>query len=271
MCELLGMSFNKPIRPRFAFAGLKSNSDYHCDGWGLAYYPESSKSAVIFKEPIAACDSQLASFLLNYDQIKSNTFIGHIRRASIGNNSHSNTHPFSRVYNKREWTFAHNGSLHGLRSINEGLSYLPLGQTDSEKAFCILLTEIKAQGLRPQGKKNSYTQRQFKAIHQILQSINTIGDGAFNCIFSDSENLFCYRAKKTKNPLKNLYKYLRSRPFREVILRDSDLEIDLNIVKDDNEAGYIIATEKLTDEEWTTFQPGQMIVFRNGKIVSDVI
>lgn len=80
MCEHLGISFNGQIRPRLSLRGLSIKSDFHSDAWGLAYFPGKSTSAIIFTKPIAECDSQLASFLLNHDQIKSHIFC----RVSIG-------------------------------------------------------------------------------------------------------------------------------------------------------------------------------------------
>ncbi len=75
MCELLALNFNKEINPVFSFVGLLSESDYHCHGWGLAYYPDNGKSAAVFKEPLAGCDSELAPFLASYRQMRSKTFI----------------------------------------------------------------------------------------------------------------------------------------------------------------------------------------------------
>ncbi len=61
MCELLGMSFNKFVKPIISFTGFKQRGEHNPDGWGIAFYPD--KSAQVFKEPITATSSPLAEFL----------------------------------------------------------------------------------------------------------------------------------------------------------------------------------------------------------------
>ena len=97
MCELLGLSFNTPISPTFSFKGLITRSYHHCNGWGLGCYPGGSKSAQVFKEEVSGATSVLAKFLAEFSDLRSKTFIGHIRKASQGVESYDNTHPFNRL------------------------------------------------------------------------------------------------------------------------------------------------------------------------------
>lgn len=269
MCELLALNFNREISPVFSFVGLLNESYHHCHGWGLSYYPDDGPSAAVFKEAIAGYESELASFLTSYREMKSHTFIGHIRRSSIGNQTHANTHPFTKLFNGREWTFIHNGTLPDYPGSLKGMPYRPLGSTDSEYAFCKILSKMKKRKLRAKVKKNShsYTRGQFAEIHQILKEINVCGDGPFNCIFSDSKYLFCYR---DQHGARNLYYLQRQYPFDTTLLRDQDFEINLNLMKNDSDTGYVIATDHLTDEEWTSFSSGQLMVFKDGRIVANL-
>ena len=109
MCELLGLSFNLPVRPTVSFRGFRARGGRNPEGWGLAFYP--GKSAQIYKEPIEAGESAMAKFLLSYEHLQSNIFIAHVRLASTGAQSHQNTHPFSREVHRSEYVFAHNGTL----------------------------------------------------------------------------------------------------------------------------------------------------------------
>ena len=73
-------------------------------------------------------------------------FIGHIGKANPPNigRASANTHPFSRELSGRSWVFAHNGKLPGLKE-NSGFTlgrFQPIGETDSEHAFCYLLDQI---------------------------------------------------------------------------------------------------------------------------------
>lgn len=268
MCELLALNFNQPINPTFSFLGLLAESDYHAHGWGLSYYPDDGNSAAIFKEAVSGRDSQLAQFLTQYE-MSSKIFISHIRRSSVGRLSHQNTHPFSRCFAGTEWTFSHNGTLHDYPGKLQGMSYWPLGSTDSEYAFCKLLSQMKRRKIRPSIKKGirSYTQKQFADIHDILLEINDLGDGAFNCIISDSQHLFCYR---DISGARELHYLKRQHPFATTRLRNFELDVDLNLMKNDSEVGHIVSTEPLTDESWKSFDHGQLIVFKNGEIVADL-
>ena len=72
--------------------------------------------------------------------------LSHIRRATRGPVSLANTQPFARELGGRTHVFAHNGDLPGIEKI----SALPLerdhpvGQTDSEYAFCALLAHMES-------------------------------------------------------------------------------------------------------------------------------
>ena len=194
MCQLLGLSFNKEIQPANYLSALISNSHLHPDGWGVAYYPDGSSSATVFKEPVPGYKSQLAPFLYKYPFFKTNLAIAHIRKATRGSITFDNTHPFARCYVGRDFVFAHNGTLPKKQKLTR-LSFLPKGQTDSERAFCYLLSQLKTRLIRPIGEDSSegYSSIDFQVIHEILADINVKADGAFNCVFSDGRYLFCYR------------------------------------------------------------------------------
>jgi predicted glutamine amidotransferase len=52
-----------------------------------------------------------------------------------------NTHPFVRELWGRYWVFAHNGDLKGFQPRLHG-AFRPVGDTDSERAFCWLMQEL---------------------------------------------------------------------------------------------------------------------------------
>ncbi len=37
MCELLGLSFNTPVRPNLSFKGFHIRGETNPDGWGIAF------------------------------------------------------------------------------------------------------------------------------------------------------------------------------------------------------------------------------------------
>jgi glutamine amidotransferase len=253
MCELLGLSFNQPISPTISFGGFRHRSEKNPHGWGLAFY--HAKSAQIIKEPIKAKKSPLSKFLQQYQEVKSTIFIGHVRYASVGSISHENTHPFDRELNGKAYVFAHNGTLSDYNNLEIG-RFKPIGETDSEYAFCHLLSCIEKRNIAGWGKED------FDWLAEKLKEVNEYGD--FNCIFSDGEHLFCHY---DKNGYNGLCFVQRKPPYGEIRLSDEDWTINLAGEKRPEQTGYIIATRRLTDEPWKGIDFGELIVFKYGQMV----
>jgi len=179
MCELLGLNFKLPVSPSFSFRGFRHRGEGNPHGWGIARY--EGKACQILKEAADAQESKLAEFVRDYELFQSKVFIGHVRDATRGGNTLSNTHPFKRVFGSSEVVLAHNGTLESLPSENNGLSFHPVGKTDSEYLFCALLTIMAAD----QTQFTDYYQ-----IERILQEFNKLGK--MNLLFSEGEHLYIY-------------------------------------------------------------------------------
>ncbi len=255
MCELLGLSFNQPVIPNLSFKGFRNRGGRNPHGWGLAYYPD--ESAQVIKEPKKANESLLSEFIEKYQGVKSKIIIAHVRYTSGTSITHKNTHPFQRELKGKEFVFAHNGTLSNYRGL-ETEQFIPVGETDSEYAFCYILNSIKKQHIELYHWKNE----DFNWLHTKLKEIND--NGYFNCLFSDGEYLFCYHDDKGYIGLRFVQRLV---PFKTVRLIDEDFEINLAEEKEQSQKGFIIATRQLTDEQWENFHPGELIIFRNGNIV----
>lgn len=253
MCELLAMSFNQSVKPSLSFRGFRHKGKYNPDGWGLAYYPD--EAAQVIKEPIKAIESELSEFIKTYSQIQTKIFIAHVRNASKGEISHKNTHPFQRELNGKDLIFAHNGTLENYREMKIG-RFKPIGETDSEYAFCYILNCIEEEGIKQWGEEK------FRWLWKIFKEVNNFGN--FNCIFSDGEYLFCYHDKDGYN---GFCFVKREAPFSKIRLEDEDFEIDLSKDKDPSQKGFVIASKPLTNEKWEDLNVGELIVFKDGDIV----
>ncbi len=255
MCELLGFNFKKVINPNFSFSALQQRSANHKNGWGIAYYPDHC--AQVIKEAIAAQQSEIANLISKSKVIKSNIIISHIRKNSRGDQSYSNTHPFERVFKKKHWVFAHNGTVEemNLAPLN---GYYPLGKTDSERAFCYFLGRLKS--LQIKGESTS----DFQQMELLLKDINRFGK--FNVLFSDGKRLFAYHNELTSE--NQLFFTQRKSPFGLVTLKDDDYSIDLDLEKDIDNEGVIIATSPITsDEEWHPLPKGCLKIYEHGQHV----
>jgi glutamine amidotransferase len=138
------MSGRHPTRLTFSLEKLAAHgasAGRYSDAWGAAFY--QNNDVALFREPTAASDSPLVRFLET--QGPSTTLaISHLRRATRGAVTLSNTQPFARELSERMHVFAHNGDLPGIeRSKKLAFDrYRPVGTTDSEHAFCALLERV---------------------------------------------------------------------------------------------------------------------------------
>lgn len=257
MCQLLGLSFNVSVRPEISFRGFMRRGRSNPDGWGLALYPDG-KAAQVLKEPVEAGRSSLAAFLRDYPDLKSSIFIGHVRLGNVGGHIFRNTHPFERVLGDRNYVFAHNGTLRGTgrQGRQADGEIVPLGETDSEWAFCRILEWIKQRGLRV------WSDTDYAELAGFFRDLNSHGN--LNVLMSDGERLFCYHDAHRYNGLC----YVR-REFEHtrIKLADEDWVVDLGKVKEPGQKGYVVATRALTNEPWRQFEGGQLIVFAKGEDV----
>ena len=144
MCQLLGMNCNTPTDILFSFEGFHRRgglTDQHADGFGIAFFEGAGCRLFIDDQPSA--HSPVAELIRRYP-IKSKNVIAHIRKATQGRIALENTHPFHRELWGRYWIFAHNGNLENF-APPLGQYYRPVGDTDSEAAFCLLLEQLRQQ------------------------------------------------------------------------------------------------------------------------------
>ena len=139
MCQLLGMNANTPTDVMFTFTGLATRADEHKDGFGIAFF-EDRGPAPVRRPPQRARSRRWPSWCKRYP-IKSDNVIAHIRKATQGRVALENTHPFVRELWGRYWVFAHNGDLKDFQPRLHG-AFRPVGDTDSERAFCWLMQEL---------------------------------------------------------------------------------------------------------------------------------
>ena len=147
MCRLFGMSAGaRRASATFWLLGapdsLAAQSHREPDGTGLGWFDEHGAPHVS-KQPIAAFGD--AEFGREAKQVVSSTFVAHIRFASTGALEMRNTHPFE----QEGRIFAHNGVIQDLQVLEEHLGDgmdLVGGDTDSERLFALITTEIAANG-----------------------------------------------------------------------------------------------------------------------------
>ncbi|MGR4991202.1 class II glutamine amidotransferase [Vibrio rotiferianus] len=254
MCELLGMSANVPTDICFSFTGLMQRGGRtgpHRDGWGITFY--EGKGFRTFKDPNPSCDSKIAELVQNYP-IKSRAVVSHIRQANRGGVNLENTHPFTRELWGRYWTFAHNGQLTDYQELHTG-RHRPVGETDSEMAFCWLLKQMEDKFPEPPHDMESV----FTYVAQCCDRLKK--KGVFNMLLSDGEFVMTYCTN-------HLYWITRRAPFGKAALLDEDVEINFQEETTPNDVVSVIATQPLTgNETWQRMKPGEFGLFHVGELV----
>jgi predicted glutamine amidotransferase len=258
MCQLLGMNCATPTDINFSFRGFSQRAGItsdHSDGFGIAFFED--KACRLFVDNQSAIDSPVADFVRNYP-IKSRNVIAHIRKATQGKIHLENSHPFTRELWGRQWIFAHNGDLHQFEPKLTG-RFLPIGDTDSELAFCYLLDQLALHF----GRQHPSLEQIFLVLAQICPQIAE--HGTFNFFLSNGQALFSYATTK-------LHWTVREYPFKQARLIDLDMDIDFSAVTTPDDRVAVITTEPLTNNEpWQAFAAGEMIVFKDGKILQQAL
>jgi predicted glutamine amidotransferase len=144
MCRLFGLSA-APRRVAATFwlldapDSLAVQSRREPDGVGLGAFDERGRP-LVHKRPVAAYEDR--EFAREARELRSATFVAHIRFASTGGLLPQNTHPFE----QEGRLFAHNGVIEDLprleRELGEAMN-LVHGDTDSERFFALVTKKAR--------------------------------------------------------------------------------------------------------------------------------
>lgn len=256
MCQLLGMNCNVPTDIVFSFTGFQARgglTDHHTDGWGITFF--EGKGVRQFLDPKASAHSPVADFIRAYP-IKSKNVIAHIRKATQGEVKLENTHPFVREMWGEYWSFAHNGDLKQFAPALTG-NFRPVGNTDSELAFCYFLQELQ----KTFGHRKPDISSLGAKLHELTLLLAPFGN--FNFLLSNGEFLLAHCST-------NLSSIIRRSPFSVAHLKDQEVNIDFEAVTTANDRVAVIATNPLTEnEEWIIHSPGTLLLFKDGEIIQE--
>lgn len=252
MCELMGLSFARPVSADFSIRAFALRSEENADGWGLAWYPD--RSLALVKEPLRWDTSTYTRFLETYPGLLSAIYIAHVRHGTVGTQpTHANTHPFARELDGRDWCFAHNGTLLSDEALPTG-RFCPVGATDSEHVFCRLLDRIAQRPERLNAEPD------WTWLHAELTELNRLGK--LNCLLADGRRLFCYHDRAAYKGLSFRPVHLRDGETRR--FEDPTVQIDLGGAAVNQ--GIVVATCPLSASGWRRFQPGELLVLEGGRV-----
>lgn len=265
MCELLGLSSNAPATVNFSLPKLAEHGAVpgtYADGWGVGYY--EGLDVRLFKESTAAAGSDWLPFIAQHD-LQSLLVIAHTRRATRGTRSYPNAQPFLREMAGRVHLFAHNGDLPRIFDSKEFQSerFNPIGETDSELAFCVLLDRM---ALIWKDKIMPSVRERFLIVSSFASEIRALGPANF--LYSDGDLLIAHGHRRKHADTGRVEApglvMLQKR------CQDGRRGIEAKglSVQGEGQLVTLFASVPLTDEVWEPLSEGELIAVGGGQIVA---
>ena len=266
MCELLALSSSRPARLTFSLRTLAARGgaagNTH-DGWGVAFY--QGQDVALFREPSAAGESALVHYLESQGP-STNLAISHIRRATHGAVQLSNTQPFVRELGGRTHVFAHNGHLPGIMSsaVLALGPYRPVGETDSEHAFCALLARLRL--LWEEANPPSLDAR-LSLLAKFASDLRTFGPANF--LYADGDALFAHGHRRIQRASGQIEPPGLWTLQRHCTRADPAPECHGGVsVAPDEQSLVLIASVPLSDDAWRPLAEGELLAVRDGEVLA---
>jgi predicted glutamine amidotransferase len=235
MCRLFGAAASAPIDVSFELLrsdnSILRQSERHDSGWGSAYYANGQPDVRRFPEAAHAGEG--------FDEVTSGRarlIMVHVRRATIGDLTLDNTHPFA----EGPFTYCHNGTILKAAELVPLADRAPRGDTDSERFFNLLMT-----GFDPDDVVGSLR----RTVEQVCE---TCRFSALNFLFCDGRRLYGYRF--------GVYRLF-------ALVRSLDLDADtqthhhLHLERPHGEHVVLVSSEQLDDRpEWTELGQDELLI-----------
>lgn len=246
MCRLLGIVAATPYEfglvLREAPHSMAILSHEHRDGWGVATHSGARGYAWTVHRSTRAADED-PHFVHEAKTARGRVLVAHVRQKTVGPLALANTHPFSSA----GWVFAHNGTVKDVAFVESRTSPERLaertGATDSELFFAYLLTQLDEAGLTldaPSERTDEIVRR------TVFTATERCEFGSLNMLFSNGTTLYASRFGRP------LYLLQRTPTGREVPCDDGVVPISARRC-------VVVASEPLTDEEWTPIEQGALL------------
>jgi transglutaminase-like putative cysteine protease/predicted glutamine amidotransferase len=260
MPNLLAMSFEGELAPSFDLRCLEPGRTLP-DGWGIGYYPGGEPSATVLKEPAPPVGSIRSSLVKAWEHLESSIFLLHVRHATWGAATDANTQPFSRAWGRRDWLFAHSGSLRERPTLRPNPLFEAVGSTDTEAVLCELLGRIAESGWSALGEVDlEVLLGWYGALNELGTLTSVLTDGLDLVVYADRD------AGAGGAWVREVYP-----PYSELRLGDDDLVVDLTSRGPKSRKGIVVCTDPLAalgeqNGTWRRLEPGTLLTVRQGAI-----
>ena len=230
MCELFGITANRKIKINNLLKRFFEHSIEHRNGWGLAMLDDNSIS--IEKEPVKASDSLYLKNRLT-GRLETARCMAHIRRATVGEVSFSNTHPFTkRDESGRAWVLVHNGTIFE-SPILSAYQYKQHGTTDSERILLYLVDHINKHYFN---EMNTFDANdRIRIVDQLIKRIAP--ENKVNLLIYDGDYFYVHKNEEG------------------------------TLFKSEHSGSVIFSTHPLTPEGWEEVPQNQLFVYKDGELI----
>ncbi len=265
MCELFAISSRSLTRVSFSLGRLADRGTPGgslSDGWGVACY--DGRDVRVMREPEPAGGSPWLEHALEAGRPHSRLVIAHIRHATRGGICLANTQPFVRELGGRMHVFAHNGTLSDIGQEFDAPErrFRPVGETDSEVAFCLLLDRL---GLLWRHEPPTVAER-LAVVKRFAAELRQLGPANF--LYSDGEVLFAHgdRRKQRGGAIAppGLHVLERACEIDKDALPAAGVTLD---AEPGPQAIVLFASVPLSEEAWEPLKEGQVVAVIGGTIV----
>lgn len=233
----------------------------HKDGWGVAYF--EGHDVFLLRESSPAAKSGLVKFM-ETNGPPSNLVLSHIRHATQGEPALRNTQPFQRELGGRAHVFAHNGNMPGIKEKCrlDSHRFTPVGETDSEFAFCCLLERLAELWDRAAERAPSVESR-LEIVADFAARLRPLGP--FNFVYSDGDALFvhAHRRIQSDGEIRPPGLHLLARSCNEQAV---DLTASGVMLAPVAQEMALVASVPLTDEPWESIGEGEVIALTQGLV-----
>jgi len=266
MCELFALSSRIATTLTLSletFARHGAPPGRNIDGWGLVIYDDGD--ARQFRQPAPAGNSAWLRFI-ERNRLPSRFVLSHIRRATQGAVALRNTQPFIRELGGRIHAFAHNGSLSGIESeaARGARRFRPVGETDSEAAFCMLLERMAP--LWDAGIEPAFADR-LAVIRRFAAGLRERGPANF--LYADGDILFAHGHRRLQHDgciaAPGLFRLTRSCAVDRDALPAAGVTIG---AWSPPQAVTLVASVPLTAEAWIPFAEGEVVAVAAGAVAA---
>jgi len=260
MPNLLAMSFEGELAPSFDLTCLQPGRTLP-DGWGIGYYPGGEPSATVLKEPAPPVGSIRSELVKAWEHLESSLFVVHVRTATWGAPTDANTQPFVRAWGRRDWLFAHSGSLRERPVIRPHQPFEPVGSTDTEAVLCELMARVAERGW------SSLADADPEVLHGWFGSLNELG--SLTSVLCDGRDLLVYADRDPA--ARGVWVREVQPPYSELRLSDGDLVVDLTSRGPKSRKGLVVCSDPLevqgaSQGEWRRLDPGSLLLVRQGAV-----